>query len=80
MLEEATVDVAGVTTLIFGDNVTEPYGSHLLELAVADGTGKVSEGGLNVGDVEAVTNQYSAAFSGARLRYKPAEAPLLGHC
>lgn len=56
MLEEATVDVAGVTTLTFGDNVTEPYGSHLLELAVADGTGKVSKGGLNVGEVEAVVN------------------------
>jgi hypothetical protein len=50
MLEEATVDVASVVAITFGDNVTEPYGTHLLELAVADGTGKVSEGGLDVGE------------------------------
>lgn len=41
VLEEPKVDVACLVTLTFGNNVTEPRGSHLLELAVADGTGKV---------------------------------------
>lgn len=41
VLEEPKVDAACLVTLTFGNNVTEPRGSHLLELAVADGTGKV---------------------------------------
>lgn len=42
VLEESEVDTAKLLTMTFGDNVVEPAGLHFIELAVADGTGKVS--------------------------------------
>lgn len=42
VLEESEVDTARVMSMTFGDDVEEPSGTHFVELAVADGTGKVS--------------------------------------